>query len=59
MLLHVPNANYHLTILDGSNTADNVETYFVVHAHITLNMFVDMQIKELEFVIVVMETSCI
>ena len=59
MLLHVPNANYHLTILDGSNTAGNVETYFVVHAHITLNTFVDMQIKELEFVIVVMEISCI
>ena len=59
MLLHVPSANYHLPVIDGSIIAGNVETFFVVHAHITLNMSVDMQIKELEFVIVVMETSCI
>jgi len=55
VLLHVPSANYHLIILDGNTIVGNVETYFVVRAHITLNMFVDMQINESEFVIVVME----
>jgi len=46
VLLHVPNANYSLAILDGNTTAGNVAIYFAVHAHITLNMLVDMQIKE-------------